>query len=203
MLLAEYGILMLKIFKKDQKITVRYEDLLTGGGEVRMSPVWISKPAFLHIKEEAISLVAFHYTCIYDRPGNWCSFNLSLCHLSSFYVSCVTATLLDRNLPQQGLRYVIRGNVWLVTNTAKLPIIFYIGPWKSSYLFRAENYGEDSSSSSSSGRASSGIQEPITPSIAILQQSREVVWKASCLSTGLVDVGDCRVIVCVLTENGQ
>ena len=59
-----------------------------------------------------------------------------------------------------------------------------------------------SSSSSSSRRASSGIHDPITPPIAILQQSREVVWKASSISTGLVDVGDCRVIVCVLTENG-
>ena len=59
------------------------------------------------------------------------------------------------------------------------------------------------SSSSSSRRPSSGIHEPITPPIAILQQSREVVWKASRVSTELVDVGDCRVIVCVLTENGQ
>ena len=59
-----------------------------------------------------------------------------------------------------------------------------------------------SSSSSSSRRASSGIHDPITPRIAILQQSREVVCKASSISTGLVDVGDCRVIVCVLTENG-
>ena len=58
-------------------------------------------------------------------------------------------------------------------------------------------------SSSSSRRPSSGIHEPITPPIAILQQSREVVWKASRVSTELVDVGDCRVIVCVLTENGQ
>ena len=59
------------------------------------------------------------------------------------------------------------------------------------------------SSSSSSGRASSSIHDPIAPPIAILQQSREVVWKASRVSTRLVDVGDCRVIVCVLTENGQ
>ena len=58
-------------------------------------------------------------------------------------------------------------------------------------------------SSSSSRRPSSGIHEPITPPIAILQQSREVVSKASRVSTELVDVGDCRVIVCVLTENGQ
>ena len=58
-------------------------------------------------------------------------------------------------------------------------------------------------SSSSSRRPSSGIHEPITPPIAIPQQSREVVWKASRVSTELVDVGDCRVIVCVLTENGQ
>ena len=60
-----------------------------------------------------------------------------------------------------------------------------------------------SSSSSRRARASSGIHDPITPPIAILQQSREVVWKASSISTGLVDVGDCRVIVCVLTENGS
>lgn len=59
------------------------------------------------------------------------------------------------------------------------------------------------SSSSSSRRASSSIHNPITPPIAILQQSREVVWKASLVSTELVDVGDCRVIVSVLTENGQ
>ena len=31
-----------------------------------------------------------------------------------------------------------------------------------------------------------GYHEPITPSIAVLQQSREVVWKASLVST---DVG--------------
>ena len=67
----------------------------------------------------------------------------------------------------------------------------------------APSLSSSSSSSSSSGRASSGIHDPIAPSIAILQQSREVVWKASRVSTGLVDVGDCRVIVCVLTENGQ
>ena len=37
-----------------------------------------------------------------------------------------------------------------------------------------------------------GYHERITPSIAVLQQSREVVWKASLVSTELVDVGDCR-----------
>ena len=52
-----------------------------------------------------------------------------------------------------------------------------------------------SSSSSSSARASSAIHDHIMPPIAILQQSREVVWKASRVSTELVDVGDCRVIV--------
>ena len=38
-----------------------------------------------------------------------------------------------------------------------------------------------------------GYHEPITPSITILQQSREVVWRASLVSTELVDIGDCRV----------
>ena len=37
-----------------------------------------------------------------------------------------------------------------------------------------------------------GYHEPITPSIAVLQQSREVVWKAFLVSTELVDVDDCR-----------
>ena len=37
-----------------------------------------------------------------------------------------------------------------------------------------------------------GYHEPITPSITILQQSREVVWRASLISTELVDEGDCR-----------
>ena len=37
-----------------------------------------------------------------------------------------------------------------------------------------------------------GYHEPITPSIVVLQQSREVVWKASLVSTELVDEGDCR-----------
>ena len=50
-----------------------------------------------------------------------------------------------------------------------------------------------SSSSSSSGRAISGIHESIIPSITVLQQSREVVWKAFRVSTELIDAGDCRV----------
>ena len=45
----------------------------------------------------------------------------------------------------------------------------------------------------SSVRDMSGIHEPIMPSITILQQSREVVWRASLVSTELVDIGDCRV----------
>ena len=36
---------------------------------------------------------------------------------------------------------------------------------------------------SSSGRASWGIHESITPSVTVLQQSREVVWKTSRVST--------------------
>ena len=49
-----------------------------------------------------------------------------------------------------------------------------------------------SSPSSSSGRAISGIHESIIPSITVLQQSREVVWKAFRVSTELIDAGDCR-----------
>ena len=49
-----------------------------------------------------------------------------------------------------------------------------------------------SSSSSSSGRAISGIHESIIPSITVLQQSREVVWKAFRVSTELIDAVDCR-----------
>ena len=37
-----------------------------------------------------------------------------------------------------------------------------------------------------------GYHEPITPSIAVLQKSREVVWKPFLVSTELFDVGDCR-----------
>ena len=48
------------------------------------------------------------------------------------------------------------------------------------------------SSSSPSGRAISGIHESIIPSITVLQQSREVVWKAFRVSTELIDAGDCR-----------
>ena len=100
-----------------------------------MSPVWISKPVVLRIKEEAISLVVFHYNCIYDRPGSWCSFDLSLCRGHHFICLMSLPCSLTEIYPNRASGLSLVETFWLVTNTAKLPIIFYIGPWKSSYLF--------------------------------------------------------------------
>ena len=93
----------------------------------------------------------------------------------------------------------------LKSETAKLNDVFdsttIKGGWWHEYYLEGrgrEGRGGEGSfwrglSFNRSSHNSSGIHELITPSIAVLQQSREVVWKASLVSTELVDIGDCRV----------
>lgn len=65
-----------------------FEALLEG---LRMFPVRISKPVIFHIEEEAMLLSVFYYCiCNFLCRCHCHSFDLSLCHFSSFLLPCVT-----------------------------------------------------------------------------------------------------------------